>query len=299
MRLVEALRFVVRQAVEHAAVPHVVAVDQRVRVPEVRQVAIIHEQRACRVRFPVEHMVQVVRVVPALHHRVIDGRCWGIQPALVILVDVVQLDVVDLCQPPLDDSLRHRNAVLRIRAAQGFEQRQEGLTVLVGFIGLDAILRLPFRRGRRGRGRVRPGRCRGRRGNRWRRDGRCGRTDGDCRSCGHRFRRGRRTVARCIGLHQPGQGVHTVGGIFVAAGDFLLLLLVGFPQRDFFLFLHARRRQEHRFHDLVDVLARQLRDHVQLLIRQQVHPRAVHIQHRIVPGGVLGFLLRRREGQHK
>ena len=84
MFVIVSLRFVFHQRGEHGAVPHVVPIDDRVVVGKILRIFIVDEQTAHLVCRPVIQVFQVVAVILALDHRVLNDRAGKFQPCLDI-----------------------------------------------------------------------------------------------------------------------------------------------------------------------------------------------------------------------
>lgn len=75
------LVLIVRDGLEHRAVLHMMSVDQRILLAELRVAQIVHEDASAGVLGAVQNVVQVVLVVRPPQHRIADHRVRGVDPA--------------------------------------------------------------------------------------------------------------------------------------------------------------------------------------------------------------------------
>ena len=88
MFVIEGLLFVKKQVCEHGAVFHVVAVNDTVEVKEGTVVGGVQKEAAGAVIAFVELVVQIIVIVPALYHGVVDAGAPNDQPCGDIRVDL-------------------------------------------------------------------------------------------------------------------------------------------------------------------------------------------------------------------
>ena len=146
MRGVERLLLIVVDLAEHAVIAHVMPVDQRVRVRKIREVAVVDEQRAAGVLFPVEQGAQVPAVVLAMDDRVVDLRARRVQPAGIIPVHRGERLVIDLRHPRAAELPGHLQAALSVRRAQRAQHQQTGAPLVVVLQGSKGVLERQSRR---------------------------------------------------------------------------------------------------------------------------------------------------------
>ena len=101
--VVELLLLILHQCAEHGAGLHVMAVDQRILVGEVRAIDVVHEDGAVLVPCAVQQAIEVVVVVLRLHDGVVQARVRPVEPRHDVAVDAFQRRKVhvDLLRLPL------------------------------------------------------------------------------------------------------------------------------------------------------------------------------------------------------
>ena len=108
---------------EHALIPHIMSEDEGVPVRPVRRSLTIHENTSGIYTFSLKRMLQIIIVVLALYHRVVDGGVVQCDPRADIRVDAQQL----------------LKACAVIRARFGLELQKLCLNIVCGGVHLRVV----------------------------------------------------------------------------------------------------------------------------------------------------------------
>ena len=96
MRIVVVLLLVALERAEHRAALHVVAEYERVLLREQPRVAAVHEHRTVAVLLPRVQVLEVILVVRAVYHGIVDDGVLGAQPRAYVRVDRLEHGKIDL-----------------------------------------------------------------------------------------------------------------------------------------------------------------------------------------------------------
>ena len=96
MRIIVVLLLVALERAEHRAALHVVAEDERVLLREQPRVAAVHEHRTVAVLLPRVQVLEVILVVRAVYHGIVDDGVLGAQPRAYVRVDRLEHGKIDL-----------------------------------------------------------------------------------------------------------------------------------------------------------------------------------------------------------